>query len=286
MVPPVKRLWQIRAAAADSPAVVRVRNLQASVTGPSDAWGRDKRPQPISVSAAVSFDRVFGSSSSTDTVASDTVHYGLLSKAILASLSRPVAAEHRSPIDGDNSEPARTVEKPFLDPSGLRCVEIKVHLPKASLLGDGVSVTQIALFSQQQGSSRAELEGTCTSLGIHDLRIPTLIGVNDNEREAKQVVVANLEIDHVASVDLDLHYTLVAEVVKIMSESSFETLEALAKDISIKIANLLHQSFRPHSREQPSWGLRISLEKPIAVVFADAACVELSINTADIINSS
>jgi hypothetical protein len=68
-----------------------------------------------------------------------------------------------------------------------------------------------------------------------------------------------------------------------MEESSFETLETLLYAIASKIATHLH-TMPEHQASGGSldWRLKIGLEKPIAVPFADAPCVELSLNTSDI----
>ncbi|UKZ55075.1 hypothetical protein TrVGV298_008892 [Trichoderma virens] len=295
--------WRVRFLAGQPPAIVRVRNLQTSIEGPSDAWNRKGRPQPLSVSASVMLKEAFDSSSSADRVETDTVHYGLLSKAILASLEK--LSQQRLNAEGsDNTArksqfsslrdivntiwedltgqdcngraPKATDDEPevkpsFLKPSTIRCLELTVHLPKASLLGGGVSLTRIALFGRD-GESRPQPRGL--SLKIHDLRIPTLIGVNDNEREAKQVVVATIEIDKF-DIDKDIFTMIEGETVKVMSQSSFETLEALASTLAKNLASYLHSNHTGFTNRK-GWPIKIALEKPIAVVLADAACVQLS----------
>ncbi|KAL7937826.1 hypothetical protein V8C35DRAFT_293725 [Trichoderma chlorosporum] len=304
--------WRVRFLAGQPPAIVRVRNLQTSIQGPSDAWNRKGRPQPLSVSASVMLKEAFDASSSTDTVEADTVHYGLLSKAILTSLegqslqrsgaaggSGKTAAEcqfsslrdivntiwedltgqdcnGRANVTDDESEVATS----FLKPSTIRCLELTVHLPKASLLGGGVSLTRIALFGRD-GESRPQPRGL--SLKIHDLRVPTLIGVNDNEREAKQVVVATIEIDKF-DIEKDIFTMIEGETVKVMSESSFETLEALANTLANNLASYLHSN-HTGSMNRKGWPIKIALEKPIAVVLADAACVQLSVNSSEVLGA-
>lgn len=65
-----------------------------------------------------------------------------------------------------------------------------------------------------------------------------------------------------------------------MEDSSYETLETLLYAIASKITAHL-QKIQPEQAET-GWRLKISLEKPIAVPFADAPCVELSVDTKDI----
>ncbi|PTB62969.1 hypothetical protein BBK36DRAFT_1162748 [Trichoderma citrinoviride] len=301
--------WRVRFLAGQPPAVVRVRNLQTSIAGPSDAWNRKGRPQPLCVSASVMLKEAFDTSSSADRVESDTVHYGLLSKAILASLEsqqqqhldaqklasaagtsqssslRDVVNTIWNDLTGQdgNGRSKVTEEEPetnasFLKPSTIRCLELTVHLPKASLLGGGVSLTRIALFGRD-GESRPQPRGM--SLKIHDLRVPTLIGVNDNERKAKQVVVATIEIDKF-NIDEDVFTMIEAEAVEVMSKSTFETLEALANTLAFRLASYLHSS-QAGSMIRKGWPIKIALEKPIAVVLADAACVQLSVNSSEVL---
>ncbi|PTB79599.1 hypothetical protein M440DRAFT_1173684 [Trichoderma longibrachiatum ATCC 18648] len=304
--------WRVRFLAGQPPAVVRVRNLQTSIAGPSDAWNRKGRPQPLCVSASVMLKEAFDTSSSADRVEADTVHYGLLSKAILASLESQQQQQHQGAEKPDSaaartSQPSSlrdvvntvwndltgqdgngrskvTDEEPeiintsFLKPSTIRCLELTVHLPKASLLGGGVSLTRIALFGRD-GESRPQPRGM--SLKIHDLRVPTLIGVNDNERKAKQVVVATIEIDKF-NIEEDVFTMIEAEAVEVMSKSTFETLEALANTLAFRLASYLHSS-QAGSMNRKGWPIKIALEKPIAVVLADAACVQLSVNSSEVL---
>lgn len=237
--------WRVRFLAGQPPAKVRVRNLQTYIEGPSDAWNRKGKQQPLSVSASVMLKEAFDTSSSGDKVADDTVHYGLLSKAILASLEgkRPQHLAKEKPGDAasanrfsslrdvvntiwedltnqdangknkyieEEEEEEQTV-KSFLKVSTIRCFELTAHLPKASLLGGGVSLTRIALFGRD-GESRPQPRGM--SLKIHDLRVPTLIGVNGNERKAKQVVVATIEIDKY-NIEEDVFTMIEAETVEV-----------------------------------------------------------------------
>lgn len=300
--------WRVRFLAGQPPAIVKVRNLQTSIEGPSDAWNRKGKPQPLSVSASVMLKEAFDGSSSADSVQADTVHYGLLSKAILASLEKQ--SQHAE-ASGDTSKKSQfsslrdivntiwedltgqdcngrakmtnedsEAQASFLKPSTIRCLELTVHLPKASLLGGGVSLTRIALFGRD-GESRPQPRGL--SLKIHDLRVPTLIGVNDNERQAKQVVVASIEIDKF-DIDKDIFTMIEGETVKVMSQSSFETLEALASTLANNLASYLHSNHTGFTNRK-GWPIKIALEKPIAVVLADAACVQLSVNSSEVLGA-
>jgi hypothetical protein len=65
-----------------------------------------------------------------------------------------------------------------------------------------------------------------------------------------------------------------------MENSSFGTLETLLHAIASSITVYMQTEHADGARV--GWGLRISLVKPIAVPFADAPCVSLSIHTSEI----
>ncbi|ATY59766.1 Dihydroneopterin aldolase [Cordyceps militaris] len=307
MATPLVPAFQIaRDACLPAPSTIKVKNLRATIQGPHDAWGRPDRPQPIAISAAVSLDAPFGASSSTDTVAADTVHYGLLSKGILSVLAAAVPGQSlRHLLDttwvemtgfdsrgqdvcASAQQAQQRLQPPFLHFAQLRALEISLHLPKATLLGDGVTLTVMGGFEAAAAESGALVKSvmrqSAVSLKIHRLRVPTLIGVNSNERLAKQVVVANVEIDRLED-DLDVYPELEQVVIQVMSNSSYETLEALGTQLTVVLAAHLHRKHTP-PRDGAGWDINISLEKPIAVPLADAACVEMSTNTANVPNES
>lgn len=218
MDPPNITAWAAKSLAGEPVSVVRVRNLQAVISAGHDAWGRSGKAQPLLVSAELSFRRPFARASAEDRVAADTVHYGTLSKAILRGLEpfggpvpeKPLASL-RAVLDGvwrcltgrdvrgDRVAAGEGEEeaKPFLDLSILRFMSLTLTLPKASLLGQGVSLTASSVFGLQ--GAVPFVEGYATTLRLLGLRVPTLVGVNSNERNAKQVVMADIELDKVCS---------------------------------------------------------------------------------------
>ncbi|KAJ6790345.1 hypothetical protein PWT90_09004 [Aphanocladium album] len=314
MAAPLVPAYQIaRDARLPAPSTIKVKGLHATIQGPQDAWGRPDRPQPIAITAAVFLDAPFGASSSTDTVAGDTVHYGLLSKAILSILATASPIKSlRQLLDttwvemtgfdsrGQNIRATAGADqgqqqRPFLHFAQLRVLEITLHLPKATLLGDGVSLTVAGGFEPAAAAAAAAavaggdaalvksvMRQSAVSLKIHGIRVPTLIGVNSNERLAKQVVIASVEVDRLED-DLDVYPELEQVVVKVMSDTSYETLEALGTHLTVAIAAHLRAKHTT-PRDGSGWEITISLEKPVAVPLADAACVEMSTNTANVPN--
>lgn len=205
----LRSTWAVRHAAGEPLAVVRVRNLQTVVIGPQDAWARKNATQPVVISAELHFSRTFEASVAGDNVTSgDTVHYGSLSKLILACVERSNehAAAGASEVDlrvllemiwivltgrNVNGDDAGAEAKPLLDLARLRFMSLTVCLPKASLLGEGVSLTASNVFPPHL--SVLSMYGL--ALKVQRLRVPTLIGVNPNERKAKQFVVVEVEVD-------------------------------------------------------------------------------------------
>ncbi|KAK3940088.1 putative dihydroneopterin aldolase [Diplogelasinospora grovesii] len=287
---PLSTSWAVRVAAGEPFAVVRVKNLQAVIQGPKDAWGRKNKAQPVLVSAELAFHKPFDTKSD---LLIGTVHYGNLSKVILASLERfgpgRAAASSTSTaatlrqvleriwhdlvgnnIDGlDNDIPVGE-DGPFLSFVPLRFMSVTIRLPKASLLGEGVSLTASSYFASELETTRgaAASQAYSLSLGLHNLRVPTLIGVNSNERMAKQFVVVNFDFEKF-DMHEDLYDTLEKIIVDALETSSFETLEKLGAYLAER---LLHHE---HIKTRPGWQVRISMEKPTAVPFADCPVVEI-----------
>ncbi|KAK3383091.1 hypothetical protein B0T24DRAFT_673010 [Lasiosphaeria ovina] len=307
--PPLKSLWSVRSAAGEPFAAVRVRNLQAVVQAGVDAWGRANRAQPVLVSAEIYFHAPFDTAASDDRLGADTVHYGLLSKAVAVSLlpasiaaaaavnkTATDAATLRDVLDcvwshltGRRLDGVASLSPSFLALARVRYLAVTVTLPKASLLGDSVSLTAAAVFAQPSAPAPAPIgdqtqsqqqpqtqpDQLAIALELHNLRVPTLVGVNDNERLAKQVVVASLTVDKFDQ-KLDTYTSIETLVVKALEESSFETLEALGAHLT----DLVLATYHCGTHAGPltggrDWQAHVRLEKPTAVMFADCPIVEV-----------
>ncbi|KAI0448526.1 Dihydroneopterin aldolase-domain-containing protein [Xylaria acuta] len=319
---PLVSTWQVRAEAGEPPAIVRVRNLQSVMNAGRDAWGRGGKPQPVLLSSEVSFARPFETSSARDAVDAETVHYGNLSKTLLEGMglfpspsSRPSSGARveaaKKEEDSSNSSSSSSIPRtadvfeilwvkmtgrvvdgsrvalppdqvPFLDAARLRSLGLTLHLPKASLLGSGVSLTTTACFKDAgdlgDGEKKNPLRSYARSLRLHGLHVPTLIGVNSNERAAKQMVVVDVEIDRF-DVREDIHTELERAVVEALQSSSFETLEALGTHIARKILDEFRIGDSPQPMNERGWQVRVCLEKPIAVPFADCPSVEVRVGS-------
>ncbi|KAI1109165.1 Dihydroneopterin aldolase-domain-containing protein [Nemania sp. NC0429] len=314
---PLVSTWQVRADAGEPQAVVRVSNLQSVMAAGRDAWGRASKLQPVLLSSEVSFARPFETASVHDAVNAETVHYGNLSKTLLGGMELLSSAStstssgggvvkatdgaRRSDVTGairaaDVLEilwvqmTGRVVngslvslpmdQVPFLDAARLRSLGLTLHMPKASLVGSGVSLAVTACFqspdSLADGTKRNPLRSYARTLHLHSLQFPTLIGVNPNERTAKQLVVVDVDIDRF-DVYEDIHPELEAAVVKVLESSSFETLEALGTHIANQILDEFRIGDSPQPMRTRGWQIRVCIKKPIAVPFAECPSVEVRV---------
>lgn len=237
--PSAQSAWQIHVAVGRAPAVVRLTRLQTTIRGPDDAWGRAARPQPMLVSAHLSLRAGgFGSASAaSDALVGDTVHYGRLSKTLLAGLEllaegreQPLplftVLSHmwfhltgRHPLSSDrDGRDVVAVPEPLVRASAVRCLELTAHLPKASLLGDGVSLTLTGVFPSGQDQGEPADDGPLSMYGrtlrLHKLRVATLVGINDNERKAKQTIVVSVDVDNFVA-PVDTYHDLEARIVEV-----------------------------------------------------------------------
>jgi hypothetical protein len=86
---------------------------------------------------------------------------------------------------------AKALEEHLLSSENVSMIEIEVVLPKASLLGTGVSIKGSFIY-EGAGSGPGAYSMV---LKLHDLRMPAIIGINPNERLAKQVVICSVEME-------------------------------------------------------------------------------------------
>lgn len=111
------------------------------------------------------------------------------------------------------------------------------------------------------------------TIRITNLKLRTIIGINDWERECKQDIVINVTIDCDATKaaksdtieDAVDYKTLTKRIIKEVEASSFFLLEKLAKVIlNIVMENSLVRE------------AAVRVDKPLALRFADSVSVELS----------
>jgi len=285
---------EIAVRAGESHSVIRVTNLQTTAKVGTDAWGISGKIQPVLISVSVSLRHPFSTASKKDSVDESTLHYGKLSKAILEAArtfkgdSRnairlhnygldTVGREHKqSPgtlwlfwehivsfvtgnsmvIDQDTGKVERNTSCKVIDAKTVKSLEMKITLPKASLLGSGASINGTILLIETPEQEAINVDENRKALfrndqsrclKLQDLRIPTLIGVNDNERLAKQTVFANIEIDPWL-LEEDLYAQLEEIVVKVgyslrLSIRRLNTYRPL-KSLPLRLSKLLPITLR------------------------------------------
>ncbi|KAN0122632.1 Dihydroneopterin aldolase domain containing protein [Hyaloscypha variabilis] len=214
-----------------------------------------------------------------------------------STFTPPSTSPSRIGRDGKTKERERERE-PLIPCSMLNALSLEILLPKASLLGEGISLKGDFVYEEgHPGPSAYSM-----LLKLRDLRVPTVIGVNWNERRAKQIVICSVEMERWDRM-VDAYNELEEIVVKSIEESSFQTLEALCTHLAHRIlvyfllphyplpsSPPLPHSTLPHShldtshhqRSSTTWNyqrIRITLQKPTAVTFAAAPSVSLLLDS-------
>ncbi|KAI1006214.1 hypothetical protein K3495_g2005 [Podosphaera aphanis] len=291
----LRSTWNLHHSVGESHTVIRVSNLQTVLPFGTDAWGRQKPSQPALITCAVSLRQSFSSASAEDAVTESTVHYGTLSKAILGAcqclsevdLGTPILLSHilcriqwlLTGIRIMSESGNLPSKKPALQAVNMNLLELDITLPKSSLLGSGVSMQAAFLYDE----NNTVVIAYSMMMALYQIRIPTLIGVNPNERKAKQIVIATVKID-CCSRELDAAFCELEQLVsKTIEESCFYTLEALAEHVGQRIIRYhLYPQILGNTQIDPQhlvWpSIRIQLSKPTAVTFADAPTVEMLID--------
>jgi dihydroneopterin aldolase len=227
-MPPLLTPHELTLKTAEPHSLISVHNLSTVLPLARDAWGRPSKPQPLLISCSLSLRHPFSSASSTDTVTNSTIHYGLLSKALLQACEEfkelcgddvmPMPMHLRALVcylqfyltgcdtlphvrsnlnvnestnPGGPKSKSEKGREPIVNCSLLSSLSIEILLPKASLLGSGVSLKGDFIYEDgHHGPSAYSMV-----LKLRELRVPTIIGVNGNERKARQVVVATVEME-------------------------------------------------------------------------------------------
>lgn len=86
----------------------------------------------------------------------------------------------------------REVREAMGDSESFRYLTVELHLPRATLLGTGVTLSYTEMFDETRGANRGP---GALSVRWSGISVPTLVGVNPHERTAKQVVVVDLELE-------------------------------------------------------------------------------------------
>ena len=257
-----------------SPASIVIDRLQypSSIIAPN-VWGLQKE-QPAYFNIRINLRQSFKTAANSDVLDDSTIHYGELAKRIRAACTPGLG-----PLDALSK--AEEVIVGMGTKSNGRFIIADAHidlcLPKASMYGKLLRLDKWVEFDE---SGKAFDSNTLFEL--RDLRLIALIGVNDYERTGKQPIDATLSVNNLSwGVDtLDREESLTLQelaylfkmeksLADIVQESSFETLESLGDFVVDLFAKKLQEEVYEDAE------IRLRLEKPKAIPFADAAVVEI-----------
>jgi FolB domain-containing protein len=258
---------------------IRIRNLSATTPFNRDAFG-DHKPQPALISVTLTLATSITQAARDDAL-DTSVDYGKLSKAISARLSKlstpdvPNLSAYAQNIDAAIRDYVKSSRSSLGDDSDplLRARNVHVHLPKATLHGSGVSFSLATLPTSGSTSPlAASSEQESRVLTLHDITIPAKIGVKDRERLVKQPVMLTVAIDGFFDPfgTMDSYNELEQIVVRSVEESHFSTLEALALWV---VEHVMAYWVWHYGRRHAA--VRVGVEKPVALINADAPGVEV-----------
>ena len=154
----------------------------------------------------------FTTAAASDALDDSTMHYGHLAKRLRGV--RPAPGWER--VD----EFAGRVHEAICDPATaqrlLNCCEVKVGMPKATLLGTSVFLTSTMVYKEDQQQANKTF-----TLHLHSINIATLIGVNAHEREHKQPLVFDIWIFDLPGSASGLYSEIEAQLVKVSRSRMF-----------------------------------------------------------------
>ncbi|KAI9307342.1 Dihydropteroate synthase-like protein [Cunninghamella echinulata] len=259
---------------------ILIKNLVLkNVTG-VDSWQRLKS-QPVVISVWLHTD--ITAAGNTDHV-TNSIHYGHVTKGI-TKLAETNTFKSLEAL-------AHAVVRLCCVHFGAQKTQVKIEQPKALLhaTASGVQLTRSREDFESEGKDNSIVEtlGDVSKLGyedilfVKDLRLHTIIGVNPWEREEKQVVVINLTIypsellyptpSSTSTLENDQqqkksHHlrTIVRTLTRHIEASGYKTVEAFA----VAVARLALEKCHVNK-------IRVRLEKPSAILFADASGIEVT----------
>jgi dihydroneopterin aldolase len=163
-------VWNAHAAQSESTDKIVVQNLAVTVNAGTDVWGRKKKQRAHVES---------------------TVHYGTLSKALQARIQDENLDWMST---ADLSVSIAGIVRTAAGSTDIFAIETDVCYLKGSMFGDGAGhttsiITKLGVYSNM--------------LYLRNIRVPCLIGVNSNERTAKQPLIVNMWIDCVPASRVD-----------------------------------------------------------------------------------
>ncbi|KAI7854304.1 Dihydropteroate synthase-like protein [Circinella umbellata] len=238
-----------------------------NVTG-VDSWQRLKS-QPVIINVWLYTD--ITAAGNSDHVTS-SIHYGHVTKAI-------TQLTEKSTFKSIEELGHAIVHLGCVD-FGAERTTVKVEQPKA-LLHAAAAGVQLSRTKQDyeglEDKKQVVTTGTVSGLGkedivfVKDMRLSTIIGVNPWEREEKQVVVVNLTVypsEQREGEESNKSYhmrTMVRTLARYIEASDYKTVEAFA----VAVARIAIEKCHVNK-------IRVQLEKPSAILFADASGIEVT----------
>lgn len=141
-----------------------------------DAWNRENKPQPVSITLRVNNVKSIHDAAASDDI-SQSLDYGKLYKNIQSKLGNP-GDQHR--FADIAKQVLAAVEVPETSSS------VEVDFPKAALRAEG------GLRYTVNGDKDRDVMNVHKTLQILGIKCACIIGVNPHERREKQIVVVNL----------------------------------------------------------------------------------------------
>ncbi|TFY79794.1 hypothetical protein EWM64_g4219 [Hericium alpestre] len=241
--------------------VVRVRNLTFNIPiGDGAQWPSSSAPtlQPIRTTITIPHD--LRRAARSDDIAR-SLNYGSLSKAVVRSLDAHSASGFAS-LEALLDHIFHTVFAAFEE---IRQVNVEIVKPRALPYAAGVGIVS----TRTRDGARVGAD----VYFLNRLGVNLIVGLNQCEREDKQLVEFDIEVARPSQQDDVFSFRSLGKVIREVTEaSSFISLESLA---SLVAQTTLHHL----GREDNVATVRAA--KPKAITFAEAAEVELLRTLAD-----
>ena len=172
-----------------------------------DAWHRENKPQPVSITLRVNNVKSIDDAAASDDV-SQSLDYGKLYRNVQNKLSNPGVYDGFSDVA---YQVLAAVEVPETSSS------VEVDFPKATLRAEG-GLRYTLNWDRDRGVTNVD-----TTLQILGIKCACIIGVNPHERREKQIVVVNLtfrgpgnrNVTAATAIALDYYHKIVEMVVKV-----------------------------------------------------------------------
>jgi len=255
----VRQIMNEAPTSEDGNDLIFVRSLNLKATTGVDSWRRPK-PQPIRLSLWLKTSVALAGS--TDHLPY-SIHYGTVCSAVTRLVE-------------DSNTTFKSLEHLAEDVAALALgheihggwVKVAIEKPRALLRADSAG---ISIVRKRGPRGEAQEEGE-DRVFINDLRLVTIIGVNQCEREEKQNVVINITMHkpRYAGADdgFDRQYdfrTIAGRVAEHVEKSEYKTVEAFVTALAREACVTCGVS-----------KVTVQAEKPSALTFAKAAGVKIT----------